>query len=181
MIPHKLYAISDTGPLISAFQSDSMRIFEQIFSTVFLSPICRREIIEHGWEEDLRSAASYIRILTLTDSEQQQAFSFAEQIARHPNTHSPIAAEHLGEAEAMTLACRKDLRGALLLLDESAARSVATQAGIPFSGFPGALLLAAQKEIISAEEIKIRLEQCREQGTHYSITFIRQIYEKALE
>ena len=181
MIRQKLCAISDTGPLISAFQSESIPILKQVFSTVLLSPTCHSELVEHGWEEELRSVTPYIQKLTLTDSEQQQAFSFAEQIARHPDTHAPVAIEHLGEAESMALACRKELHGSLLLLDESAARSIAKQAGITFSGFPGVRLLAAQKEIIAAEEVKIRLEQCREQGTHYSMTFIRQIYEKALE
>ena len=77
------------------------------------------------------------------------------------------------------MALRPEHRNDLLLLDELAARAVAKQKGIKLSGFPGVLLLAAQTGLISAEELKTRLEMCREQGTHYRTNFIQQVYEMA--
>jgi hypothetical protein len=38
---------------------------------------------------------------------------------------------------------------------------------------------AVQGNLISAEELKARLEKCREQGTHYGVTFIEKIYNMA--
>ncbi|GAK58636.1 hypothetical protein U27_05610 [Candidatus Vecturithrix granuli] len=104
---------------------------------------------------------------------------FAQQIAQHPATHNLIAEEHLGEAEAIIIALRAEHRRDLLLIDEFAARVVARQAGVNLSGFPGVLLSAVQSNLISAEELKVRLEKCREQGTHYGIAFIENMYDMA--
>lgn len=90
-----------------------------------------------------------------------------------------MAAHHLGEAQAIVLARRAAYRNDLLLLDELAARAVAQHQGVKLSGFPGVLLLAVQGGLISADELKARLERCRAQGTHYGVRFIHQVYELA--
>ncbi|MBI3795688.1 MAG: hypothetical protein HY268_01800 [Deltaproteobacteria bacterium] len=64
-------------------------------------------------------------------------------------------------------------------MDELAARAIAKRLGVKLSGFPGVLLLAVQGDLITAEELKIRLEKCRAQGTHYGVPFIKQVYEMA--
>lgn len=178
-IPGVTYAICDTGPLISAFQSESFELLVQIFSGILVSTTCMTELKHHGWKEEIDSAGSHLVSMTLTDQEHQQALTFAEQIARHPATHNLRAEEHLGEAEAIVIALRAEHHQDLLLLDEFAARVVAKQAGVKLSGFPGVLLFAVQDSLISAEELKVRLEKCREQGTHYGVTFIENIYNMA--
>lgn len=177
--PGATYAISDTGPLISAFQSESFDLLTQIFAAIFVSTTCIAELKEHGWEEEIQSASSHFVIITLTAEEEKQALAFSEQIAQHPDTHDSVAEHHLGEAEAIVVALRAEHRDDLLLLDELAARVVAKQAGVKLSGFPGVLLLAAQGGLISPEDLKARLEMCRKQGTHYGINFIQQVYEMA--
>ncbi len=82
------YAISDTGPLISAFQSESFDLLTRIFPAIFVSMACMTELEEHGWEEEIRAAGSRILPAAFTDEEQQQALTFAEQIARHSATHT---------------------------------------------------------------------------------------------
>ncbi len=86
---------------------------------------------------------------------------------------------HLGEAQAIVLALRTEYHNDLLLLDELVARAVAKQLNIKLSGFPGVLLLAVQAGLISAEDLKARLEKCRREGTHYGTTFIQQVYRMA--
>ena len=90
-----------------------------------------------------------------------------------------MAENHLGEAQAIALALRSEHRNDLLLLDELAAREIAKQMGAKLSGFPGVLLLAVQVGLISAEELKARLEACRYKGTHYGAELIEQVYEMA--
>jgi len=63
--------------------------------------------------------------------------------------------------------------------EEKRALAIAKQAGIKLSGFPGVLLLAVQVGIISPEDLKKRLEICKEKGTHYGVDFIRQVYKMA--
>ena len=75
------YAVSNTGPLISAFQSDRFGLLIQIFAAIFVSTARVTELKEHGWDEELLTASSHIQVLTLTAQEEQQALAFAQQIA----------------------------------------------------------------------------------------------------
>lgn len=118
-------------------------------------------------------------IIELSPEEQQQARVIAEEIARQPTTNDRIADNHLGEAQVIQLALRPEYRNDVVLLDELAARTVARQRGIRLSGFPGVLLMAVQVGLLSAEELRDRLERCRQAGTHYGVAFVRQVYEMA--
>ncbi|MEZ4867939.1 MAG: hypothetical protein R3C14_41815 [Caldilineaceae bacterium] len=172
-------AISNTGPLISVFQSNSFAMLTDIFVEVRISAVCRAELIRHGWADAVQAAGSKLVIVQLTTEEEQAAQSIAQQIAQHPDTNDPVAENHLGEAQVIVVAQRKEYQGNLLLLDELAARAIARQHGVKLSGFPGVLLLAVQIGLISAEALKARLETCRSQGTHYGAAFIQQVYEMA--
>lgn len=178
-LPGATYALSDTGPLISAFQCQSFALLTQIFAGVHISQTCLAELTKHGWENEVRAASSALKVVPLTPSEQRQALTVAKRIAQHPETNDRIVANHLGEAEVIALSLRVAYRNDVLLLDELAARDIAKQMKVRLSGFPGMLLLAVQGSLITAEELKRRLEQCRQQGTHYSVAFIKQVYEMA--
>lgn len=173
------YAVCNTGPLISAFQSDSLLLLTQIFTEIQVSSVCVDELLRHGWEAKVRAATPPLVIVPVSPEEEQRAYLIAGQIAQHPQNNDPVIENHLGEAQAITLALRPEHQSDVLLLDELAARSVAQQLGIRLSGFPGVLLLAVQAGLITAEELKSRLEQCRQQGTHYGVRFIQQVYEMA--
>lgn len=175
------YAISNTGPPISAFQSNSFSLLTQIFIKIQVPTACVTELIRHGWGDEMKSASSRLIITELTSIEERRAFSIAEQIAKHPDTNDSIAENHFGEAQAIVLALRPEHQSDLLLLDELAARAIAKRIGLKLSGFPGALLSAVKFDLISAEELKTRLELCRQQGTHYGVNFIEQVYEFAIK
>jgi predicted nucleic acid-binding protein len=170
------YAVSNTGPLISAFQSNSFVLLTQIFAEIHIPTACVTELKKHGWGKEVRAASGKLVIVELTPSEKKQALYFAKQIAQHPDTNDPIVKNHLGESQAIVLALRPEYQDDLLLLDELAARAIAKQTNVKLSGFPGVLLLAVQIGLISDDELKARLEVCRAQGTHYSEKLIQQVY-----
>lgn len=175
------FAVSNTGPLVSAFQSDSFSLLTKVFGAIYIPSACADELGKHGWDEDLAMASQKLVIVKLTRNETRRARTFARQIARHLDSNDPIPTNHLGEAEAIVLALRDEFRHDVLLLDELIARTIAKQAGARVSGFPGVLLLAAQAKLITAEELKARLEMCRDKGTSYARPFIQQVYEMAKE
>jgi predicted nucleic acid-binding protein len=137
------------------------------------------ELEGHGWKDEIQAASPELMVVKLTVKEEKRALVFARQISPHPNTNDPIIENHLGESQAIELSLRSEHKNDMLLLDELAARSVAKQAGIKLSGFPGVLLLATQVGLISAQELKKRLELYRSMGTHYGLNFIKQVYEMA--
>ena len=174
--PGATHAISDTGPLISVFQSDSLELVTTLLPVVHIPPACVDELIRHGWSESLQSAASWIETHSLTEAEEEMAQMIARQIAFHPLSWDPVPDNHLGEAQAIVLAARPEFANDVLLLDELAARAVAEELGLTLSGFAGVLLVAVQEGLLTAKELKRRLETCQRQGTHYSKAFIEQIY-----
>ena len=114
--PSGTIAISNTGPLISVFQSDSFELLREIFTEVWISAVCRSELIRHGWADAIEAAGSDLVIIELTTDEEQIALSIAEQIAQHPDTNDPVAENHLGEAQVITVAMRTEHQDDLLLL-----------------------------------------------------------------
>lgn len=174
--PGVTHAISDTGPLISIFQSDSLDLIITLLPVIHISPACVDELIRHGWKESLQSAASHVESHFLTQDEEETAWTIARQIASHPLSRDALPANHLGEAQAIAMAARPEFVNDVLLLDELAARAVAEEIGLTLSGFAGVLLAAVQEELLTADELKERLETCRRQGTHYSEAFIEQVY-----
>lgn len=174
-------AVSNTGPLISAFQSDSFDLIIALFGAIHTSEACVAELTKHGWEVALAQAGSNIVTHKLTDPELEQAEGVAGQIAAHPVSKEPDPDNHLGEAEVMVLVQRPEFAKGVLLLDELAARAVARDAGLTISGFAGVLLLAVDEGLLTADDVRERLEQCRQQGTHYSVAFIERVYQAAKE
>lgn len=176
-----MYAIGDTGPLISAFQSDSFTLLGRIFSEVHVPPACVLELTRHGWSAEVAAAAPTLVIVQLTDEELLLTQEIARAVAIQSGSSADELNEHAGEAQVIALGLRAEYQHDILLLDEQAARIVAQEAGLPITGFPGVLLLAAGQGLITPTDVRERLEQCRRQGTYYSSSFIQQVYELALK
>lgn len=176
-----LLVVSDTGPLISIFQSDSLKLVLALFGKVHTSEGCLTEVRNHGWQVPVSQAGSTIVTHQLTAFEAKQARLVAQRIASHPRAKNPDPSRHLGEAEVIILALRSAFAGAVLLLDERIARSVAQEFNLNLSGFAGMLLLAVAKGLLTADGLRQRLERCQQQGTHYSAAFIERVYQAAQE
>ncbi|MBI4670490.1 MAG: hypothetical protein HY741_02320 [Chloroflexi bacterium] len=174
-------ALCNTGPLISAFQSDSIALFTLLFREIHTTEACITELAKHGWQASVEQARSFIVTQSLTLEENSMARNLAEKIAAHPLSQDANPAGHLGEAQVMALAQRSIYSETIILLDERAARAVALESGLNVSGFAGALILAVNEQWIEPEQVKARLEQCRRQGTPYSEALIERAYQLAQE
>jgi predicted nucleic acid-binding protein len=126
--------VSNTGPLISAFQSDSFEVIATLLGAIHTTIACRAELIRHGWQSHIDQAGAALVIHELTAVEDERAMTLARRIANHPISKDRNPINHLGEAEAMTLTQRAEFSNSAVLLDEVAARSVAVEDGLIISG-----------------------------------------------
>ena len=88
-----LVAISNTGPLVSAFQCGRCDLLRRYFSVVYITATERTEIENHGWADKLRQeiASGFIAVVgNLSARETTQAAAVARQIAADPVAHDPI-------------------------------------------------------------------------------------------
>ncbi len=173
--------IFDTGPLISAFQSDAIPVLRHLILKAYTGPACIKELKRLGWATETETIRrdGVLAICDLSEDEKIRARRIANGIARCSRNKSP--AIHKGESEVIAMALGTQSRGDLVLLDERAARSVASREGVRVSGFPGLLILAAELKLLGPEHVREMLQQCREQGTHYSEKLIEFAYRKAEE
>ena len=165
--------VSDTGPLVSAFQSGSFPLLHALIGDVVVPKAVADEIAQHGWSNALAAAGEKIRVVELETGEPARAKEVADAIG----TSDPLP--HRGEAEAIVLACRNREICELILIDELAARNYATKMGLRVTGFPGILLLATRTKVLNPEDLKSRLESCRDQGTYYGQPLIEDVYQMA--
>lgn len=169
---------SNTGPLISAFQSESVPLLLELFDEIHIPKGVLAELTAHGWSREVRAIPGLI-IAELTASEMIVIRQVAAEIATLSGDASPSAL-HAGEAEAIVLAERGTPKFDVVLLDERAARQVAESRGLTISGFPGTLLMAVESRLITPDQLKQRLEDCIRQGTHYGTRFVHSVYREAL-
>jgi hypothetical protein len=73
-------AVSNTGPLVSIFQSDSLDLVVALFGRIHTSEACTVELMKHDWGDALAQAGPTIISHKLTDCELAQAKEFARHI-----------------------------------------------------------------------------------------------------
>jgi len=173
-------AVSNTGPLISALQSNCMNILLQLYDQIHIPADEIREYGKHGADQEIRNLIETGFIVVHRDfipEENEAAMDIASEIANCLKTRDRNPENHLPEAFAIVLMLREDFQAIELLIDELAARDVARQRNVPFIGFPGILIRACWQRIIEPEDVLSALAECQRQGTHYSNKLINEIYE----
>ena len=171
-------AVSNTGPLISALQSNCMHILPQLYDLIHIPASELQEYEKHGAGREVRElkdAGILIAHRDFTESENNSAKTISEEIAADHATRDRDPAHHLPEAEAVVLTQRSGLGAVELLIDELAARNAARKRGVPIIGFPGILIRAYQQSMMDAEDVRNALEECQRQGTHYSPKLINEV------
>jgi len=98
----KMVGVTNTGPLISAFQCGRVDLVKRFFSHLYISRIQVDEFVRHSAVCALNALISenFVQILDLREEEHQRAIVVSEKIAVSPLTKQKEPAHHLPEAEA---------------------------------------------------------------------------------
>lgn len=172
--------VSDTGPLLSAFQAQQVALLRWLYDTICVTTGSLPEYERHGAgplvERLIDSGLAVVH--SLTESEGQLAEQISQAIAQHPLTRDRDAQTHYPEAEAIALFQRHEFLNSEILLDELAARQVARGRGVHVIGFPGILIRCCNHGRISPEDVASVLRRCQALGTNYATSSIDGIYER---
>ena len=166
----------------SADFSSTIQLHAYPASVLRPDPYTGRKIIEykkHGAGQaisDLLDAGFLVVHQDFTPDEIDAALAIAVEIASHRITRDRTPSHHLAESFAIMLMLRSNFRAVELLIDELAARDVATQRKVSLIGFPGILIRACRQRIIGPDDVLNALTECQRQGTHYSPKLINEIY-----
>ena len=179
---NEIVVASNTGPLISAFQCGRIDLLRRYLVAIHIPETVLLELRRHGAGDaaDQLVREGLFVVERLDPDEIVQAEDLARQIAASKFARVKDHAAHVVEAEAIVLMQRAGSQMVRLLLEEKAAREVATRLHLPLSGFVGILLSACQDGILTAEEVRGLLRDCRRQGTHYSEALIAETYRRCI-
>lgn len=111
------------------------------------------------------------------DPDEVSLMVVAQQIAMSPLFRDAMVASHIPDAETIVLAQRLGGECDFVLLDEMAAREVASNLGLSVTGFLGTLRFAYLRGLVTVEEVEDILRECQRQGTHYSNALIHDFCE----
>jgi len=79
-LPGVTCAVSNTGPLISTFQSNSFSLLTNLFAEIHIPAACAAELEKHGYEADVQAASPQLVVKDLTSREEGRALIIAEQM-----------------------------------------------------------------------------------------------------
>ena len=170
--------ISNTGPMLSAFQSKQIKLLRLLYDRIYVPDSTLPEYERHGAGTLIKELidSGFVVVCSLSEPEKETARRLSKEIANHPLTKDKNPLNHYPEAEAMVLMMRGTFSATEILLDELAAREVAQKYGMRMVGFPGILTRACQIGVITPEEVKNILIECQRKGTHYSNRLIEIVY-----
>ena len=178
-----IVAVSNTGPLLSAFQCNRTDLLARYFARIYIPASEVEEFERHDAGDRLGELIKdgLVVVEHLSSAEVAAAKDIARRIAACPLSTAQDYHHHLPEAEAIMLAQREVLEVSRILLEERAARQVAQQLGLLLTGFIGVLLLACDEQLLTPAAMRILLETCRQCGTHYSDKLIDQVCQQCEE
>lgn len=154
--------VADASPLIGLAIAGLFELLRKLFGKVEVTDAVRDEVCVR---DDLPGAAEL------------KAAVKAGWIAVVPVEANPTFAD-LGKGEASTLTYASEV-GALVLMDDLAARSRAAEQGLDFLGVGGALLMAKRQGFVT--EIRPLIEKLKQGGFHLSDAVVRQLLVEARE
>ncbi|HXF05941.1 MAG TPA: hypothetical protein VNM72_11075 [Blastocatellia bacterium] len=171
----RIVAVSNTGPLISAFQSGRTDLLRRYFSVIYIPASELNELDEHGWANEIRELINdgLVKVVELTEQEKELAEHLAKRIAAESRDRD--WRNHLPEAEAMALMEERKSLAKQILLDEMAARNVAQERNLSVTGFPGVVDRAKVDGLLTPDQARQLLKTCQQQGTHYSDELIETV------
>lgn len=183
MLPSLKCAVSNTGPMLSIFQSEQTDLLKTLYDRIYIPASELAEYAKHGAEALIRELINngFVIVCELNQIEKEEAKRISEKIATLPLTKDKIAQNHYPEAEAMVLASRAEFENPEILLDERAAREVAKARGLSVIGFAGLLIRVCKAQQLTPEEVREIMLKCVSLGTHYAEVFIENICRQLKE
>ena len=134
--------ISDTTPIISLLKAEQLELLQKLYQTVLVPRAVYRELTENpAYMEEAETIKSvdFLSVVTIEN-------------IKSVNVLRSVTGLDEGESEALIM--YDEQKADLLLMDEHKGRSVAKQLKVRHIGTAGILMLAYDKGMIRASEVK---------------------------
>lgn len=137
-----MIVVSDTTPIISLLKANQLNLLQKLYKIVLIPQAVYRELTENSTyakEAEFIKSVDFLSVVPVIN-------------VKSVNVLRAITGLDAGESEALIM--YDEQKADLLLMDEHKGRSVAKQLNVRHIGTAGILMLAYDKNMILAEEVK---------------------------
>lgn len=137
-----MIVISDTTPIISLLKAQQLQLLQRLYGTVLVPKAVYRELTENplfAEEAEIVKKADFLSVAVVEN-------------VKSVNILRAVTGLDAGESEAIIMF--DEQKADILLMDEHKGRIVAKQLNVRHIGTAGILMLAYDKNMICAEEVK---------------------------
>ena len=155
--------ILNNTPLVSLWLLDQLPLLQQLFSQVLIPTAVHDEFlaIEHSTRQQALAKSPWIQTTPLSNPQTAQMYIGLDR----------------GESEVLALALERSAR--LVIMDERKGRRYAKRLDLPLTGTLGVLLLAKEKQLITA--VSPLIEQLQANNLYFDPDLIQRVLQLAGE
>ena len=141
-----MIVITDTTPILSLLKAERLNILKQLYGTILIPKAVYRELTENPIYQKEGEIIKNTDFLSVVDVNNIQSV----------NILRAVTGLDAGESEALII--YNEQKAELLLMDERKGRLVAKQLNVRHIGTAGILMLAYDKNLLQAEEVKFCID-----------------------
>ncbi len=150
-----MIVISDTTPIISLLKAGHLELLHQLYEQVFVPQAVWRELTENPSYVEEKRIIETTKFLSAVPVKNAKSVDILRS----------VTGLDAGESEALILYDEQNAN--LLLMDERKGRNVAKQLCIKHIGTAGILMLAYDKNLVSATEVKACIDTMLTSGIRF--------------
>lgn len=158
--------ISDTTPIISLIKIQKLDLLQNLFKEILIPDAVFKELTTntvYKEEAEIVKNCDFFRTVSVQNKKSLEIFQ-------------KITGLDAGESEAIIIV--DEQKSDLLIMDERKGRKIAGKLGINLTGTIGILIQAYNEKMITAEDVKLCLQNLRQQNIRISEELMNRAFEK---
>lgn len=159
-----MIVVSDTTPVISLIKNEKLDLLKNLFGEILIPEAVFRELTTNNLFSDEAEIVRNCEFLKIVSVQNKKSLEVLQKITG------------LDDGESESIIIVDEQKSDLLIMDERKGRKVAEKMGITLTGTVGILIQAFNEKMISADDVKLCLQNMRNQNIRISESLV----EKAL-
>lgn len=158
-----MIVVSDTTPVISLIKIEKLELLKNLFGEILIPEAVFRELTTNNLFSDEAEIVKKCEFLKIVSVQNKKSLEILQKITG------------LDDGESESIIIVDEQKSDLLIMDERKGRKVAEKMGITLTGTVGILIQAFNEKMISADDVKLCLQNMRNQNIRISESLVEKV------
>lgn len=158
-----MIVVSDTTPIISLIKIEKLELLKNLFGEILIPEAVFRELTTNNLFSDEAEIVKKCEFLNVVSVQNKKSLEVLQKITG------------LDDGESESIIIVDEQKSDLLIMDERKGRKVAEKMGITLTGTVGILIQAFNEKMISADDVKLCLQNMRNQNIRISESLVEKV------